>query len=262
MQSSAFSHRVLALLMLTVIVLTLFPVTAFAQEDGLQIRLRRNWGYGGFGEIQGLFTVSASGPDNLAIVTFYLDGEVMAEVDQAPFSYQFTTDDYPLGEHTFSATGTTSTGDTLNSNEITTTFVEASEGWSSVSKILIPTFSIIVVALLISFIVTFYTGKKRLNPPAGTARQYGYSGGAICPKCDRPTPLHWFGLNLGTRKYDRCENCLKWSSMKALNTSQLRQAEADELLRLQADENALLAGSLSEDQKLKKDLDESRFQDL
>jgi len=238
------------------------PMTALAQEVSLEIRLRRNWGYGGFGKIQGLFTISASGPDNLAKVTFYLDGEVMAEVDQSPFRYQFTTDDYPLGEHTFTATGTTSTGETLDSNEITTTFVEASEGWGTVSKILIPTFAIVVIAMLISFIVTFYTGKKRLNPPPGTARQYGRSGGAICPKCDRPTPLHWFGMNLGTRKYDRCENCLKWSSMKTISTSELRQAEADELERARSEEESLLAGGVSEEDKLRKELEDSRFQDL
>ena len=48
------------------------------QDDQLQIRMRRNWGYSsGTGKIQGTFTITASGPDGISRVVFYLDDQIL-----------------------------------------------------------------------------------------------------------------------------------------------------------------------------------------
>lgn len=238
------------------------PQPTFAQEESIELHLNRDWGYGGFGEIQGLFTLKASGPDNLVSVTFLIDGQVMAEVTQSPFVFRFNTDQYALGKHSISATGMTLEGQELNSNEITTTFVTPDAGWKSALRMIVPVLVIIVVAFAVSIIVTFSTGKKRLNPPPGTERRYGSAGGSICPKCQRPTPLHWFGLNLGLWKYDRCENCLRWSGMKSLPLNNLRQAEKKELTQALEIEQASPGQFSTEEEKLKREIEDSRFQEL
>jgi hypothetical protein len=256
--------RLCFILVILVLIAFILPLAhrSFAQDETIELRMSRTWGYGGIGEIQGLFTLKASGADGLSSVTFLIDDEVMEKVTEPPFEHRFNTDDYPLGEHTLSARGETMDGRELGSNTITTRFVSAEAGWQSVLRLLIPMFVIIAGAFLISFLVTFYAGRSRINPPAGAQRQYGVTGGAICPKCSRPTPLHWFGLNLLMWKYDRCENCLKWSAMKHLPVQVLRQAEADELAQARQAEGASLEPFLTEEERLKKEIEDSRFQEL
>jgi hypothetical protein len=230
------------------------------QEDTLEIRLRRIWGVSyGMGRIQGTITISASGPEDLSQVVFYIDDQVLGEVNQAPFSLQFVTDDYPHGAHTFSASGFTSTGTTLQSNEIRAEFISAQEGFRFVGSIVIPIVVVVLASILVATVVPFIfsRGKKEQLAP-GAKRQYGYFGGAICPKCDRPFSRHIYGLNLGPRKLDRCPYCGNWSLVGRASREELEAAEAAEIEDAQ---KGALQPQFSEE-TLKRDLDESRFENL
>jgi hypothetical protein len=189
-----------------------------------------------------------------------LDDEVFGEAAQAPFNLRFSTDDYPLGLHTFRAVGFTSAGAELSSNTIDVRFVTASEGWQAAGRIAIPLLVIVVGAMLLSLIPTLMSGGKLADVPPGAPRKYGLGGGAICPRCGRPFSLRILAFNLGPGiKFDRCPHCGKWALMRSRNMNDLRAAEAAEL------EQARLSGTApvpSAEEKLRKDLDDSRFQEL
>jgi hypothetical protein len=248
---------------LLILLIYLIPVKrGIAQDQGeLKLRMSRDFGYSsGTGKIQGTFTLKASGPDDLESVTFYLDGEPLGQAAQPPFELRFHTDSYPLGLHTLYAVGLTAAGRELRSNEIRAEFVSAEEGWQAGVRILFPLLGLIAIAMLISFAATMLTSRKMLSLPPGAPRKYGFSGGAICPNCKRPFPLPLFSINLGLRqKLSRCPFCGKWSVLRPLPIADLRLAEQAEL---QAALQDAQIEPESEEEKLRKELDDSRFQDL
>ena len=250
-----------AIFLLLTLVLPLLQVQA-QSEDSLQLFLKRDFGYGGNGEIQGTFSMSAEGPETLDRVMFYIDEEAIGEVTEAPFKIRFVTDNYPLGERQLHATGYTTDGQELQSNVITIDFVTADAGWKSGLKIAVPILLLVFGVMTLSYILTSLATRKNRNSPPGTEHKFGFSGGSICPKCGRPTPLHLLGLNMGINKFDRCENCGKWSMMRPISLEKLRQAEADEAERSRQAEADLLDSQASEDEKLRKELDNSRFRDF
>lgn len=245
-------------------ILTLAVTTyAYAQSDNLlELGLSRDFGYGGFGnDIQGLFTIKVKNPpDNLTRVTFFIDSTSMGEDTSPPFSLQFNTDSYSLGTHTLSAIGYTSAGNEINSNKIAANFVPASAGTQSIIKIVIPIVGLVLLMIVVSLGLPLILNKGKLtNLPPGTARNYGIGGGAICPKCGRPFPLRLWWLNLGLSKFDRCPYCGKWGFVRPRSLNDLRAAEATELA--QALPDTVIAGE-SEAEKLKKEIDDSRFQNM
>ena len=245
-----------------IFILTLLLIQAIRmgfQEETLQIRLRKDWGFSsGTGKIQGNFSIRTSGPEDLNQVVYYLDDQVLGEVDEPPFTLRFNTDDYPLGVHQIQATGFTETGTELSSNIIKAEFVTAGEGGQFVTNLLVPIGVIILIAVGISVGIPLITkkGKKKSLAP-GAPRNYGYSGGAICPKCDRPFSRHIYGLNLGTHKYDRCPYCGKWSLVRRASKDELEAAEAAEIEAAQA--GAFTPETSKEDQ-LRQQIDDSRFE--
>lgn len=239
--------------------LTVF--SAHAQDATLTISFSRDFGYSsGGGDIQGLFSIKASGPADLTKVVFYIDDQILAEVDKAPFNFQFTTDDYALGQHRLYVIGTTSGGQTLKSRVVTANFVSAEAGTKAAMDIAIPILVIVFGAILASTVIPLVmTGRKTVNLPPGTARSYPL-GGAICPKCKRPFGVHIYGINLLGSKYDRCPYCGKWSIVSYASTEKLRAAEQAELANALSDGSGQVQG-LSEEEKLKKELDESKYRD-
>lgn len=232
---------------------------AQAQTDELQLSVRRNVGYSGGGQIQGSFRMEASGPATLMAVTFRVDQAVVGAVTQPPFRINFNTDDYGLGQHTLTAEGATSDGRTLSSAPRQFEFVSEAESWRAVGKILAPILVVVGIALVIGLGVPLaqaLRGKPAATPP-GAQRRYGLMGGAICPKCGRPFARHWWGLNAGLSKYDRCDNCGKWSLVRAEPLERLRAAEAAEL----AQEMGASPAELSPEEKLRRQLDDSRYSD-
>ena len=88
-----------ACLLLCLSALLVTQVASAQSPDELNTQDEPRLGIGGFGQIQGLFTLKASGPADLDKgVVFLLDGVAMAEDRESPFAFQFSTDSYPPGE--------------------------------------------------------------------------------------------------------------------------------------------------------------------
>ncbi len=82
----------------------------WAQEEGLTLRLRRDFGSAVGVQIRGTFSYHVTGPANLERVVFLLDGEPIGEDREPPFRLQFRTESYETGLRTLSAVGYTSRG--------------------------------------------------------------------------------------------------------------------------------------------------------
>jgi hypothetical protein len=263
MTSSKAASTTKWIILLVLIGLIALPIydTAWAQEqEALTLSLRRDFGYSsGTGKIQGTFTLKVEGPESLARVVFLIDGQEMGEVTRAPFELKFQTGAYPLGVHTLSATGTTTDGQELQSNEQRREFVPAEEGWQAAGRIAVPIISVVFLVMLFSFVLPLVLGRgKRSQLPLGAPRSYGVLGGAICPKCGRPFAMHIWGFNLVGGKYDRCPHCGRWSLVHHTSPDALRAAEAAELQQAQPPPGP----SASAEEAIRKDLDDSRYQDL
>lgn len=238
------------------------PSLALAQDESLKLSINKIFGYGGFGgrEFQGVMNLSAQGPENLQRVVFFIDGQTMGEDTQAPFELHFDTGSYGLGQHQLTATGYTNDGSQLQSNTITTQFVTAQRGMQRGLSFIIPLLIVIFAAMLLSVVVPMLFNKgKKLETPLGQERHYSASGGTICPRCKRPFPLHFLAFNFGPgMKMERCPYCGRIGLFRRYSLSDLRTAEAAE---------RSLAGptegipALTEEEKLRKELEESRYHD-
>jgi hypothetical protein len=243
-------------LLIQLIVILIFAGPVLAQDEAeLRLTLRRDFGYAGGGDIQGTFTIRASGPEDLQSVVFYLDGVPLGEAAQPPFELRFHTESYPLGEHSLSATGITASGREVSSNPVQVRFASANEGFQSGMRIVLPLLGIVVGLLVLSFAISFVAGGKLKNLPPGTQRQYGMAGGAICPRCRRPFSRHFISMNLLVGKLERCPYCGKWSILAAQPLSVLRAAEAAELEAAGGE----TVPQETEEERLRKELDQSRY---
>jgi ribosomal protein L32 len=228
-----------------------------AQAESLNLTLTRDWGYSGFnGEVQGTCTIKVSGPTSLSRVDFFLDGTKIGEASQPPFNLQFVTDNYPAGAHILSAVGTTSDGGKLSSNQLNTTFISNADSGKKMVGIIVPILAVAFGAIILSAIVPLMSGRKIKNLPAGAPRSYPF-GGRICPKCGRPFPLKLYNINLVTGKLARCPYCGQWSLSGSVSLEKLRAAEQAEL-----ETEKVQFPQTSEEEKYKKELDDSRYQGL
>lgn len=238
-----------------------FAFPALAQSgQTLSLRLNKDMGFSDLGgaRVQGTFSLSASGPDNLAKVVFYLDGQVIGEDSEAPFKIQFITDRYPIGQHNLSAKGTTMDGNELDSNVITTNFISSSDAGSYTLKILVPILGAVVLVALASTLGPVLLRKgKNVSLPPGSQRTYGISGGTICPRCQRPFSISPFGMNLVMGKLSRCPYCGKWFLARRYPIEMLRAAEQAELADVQATSEQI--PEETEEEKLRREIDNSRY---
>lgn len=232
-------------------------LVVMAQANGLILTLSRDLGYGGFnGDIQGLFSMHVSGPANLARVDFYIDDTQIGESTKPPFGLQFSTDSFPLGVHSLYAVGTTADGQELRSETISANFVSASEGTKAAMRLVIPLIVILLGAMLLATVIPIVMGRRTTLLEPGSPRRYTL-GGAICPKCQRPFAFHLYGLNLAGSKLDRCPFCGRWSIVRRTSLAELQTAEQAELERSKAQ-----VVETSAEEKLKKELDDSKYQGL
>jgi len=244
---------------LVLVLVMVVAAPARAQSEGeIKLSLNRDFGYGGFGEVQGLFSMKASGPEGLERVVFQIDGETIGEASQAPFKIQFHTDSYPPGLRALTAVGYTADGQTLRSNEIRITFLSKEEAGKATTKVIGPAVGLIVLILGVMAVATVIASRRRGKVPLGQPRNYGPFGGTICPKCGRPFALSLLGLNLGLGKFTACPHCGKWSVVRRVPLDGLRAAEEAELARA---DGAAPEGSSGEE-GLRKAIDDSRYQDL
>lgn len=237
------------------------PAYAQTEEEQLSLRLSRDFGYSsGGGDIQGTFSMKASGPEDLERVVFMIDEEIIGEITEPPFNLRFNTDNYPTGIHRMSAVGYTSSGQELASNAIQAEFVTAQQSQQQTVKFVLPLLGFIAIAVLLSLLFPMIISRGRTSSlPPGAARNYSPFGGTICSRCKRPFGRHMYGLNLVVGKYDRCPYCGKWSLTRAASPSQLAAAEAAEL---EAITQAEKSSPIAQADQLKRDLDDSRYQDL
>lgn len=251
----------LCYLIMPLLVLKIVTPTWAQSDEELTLNLRRNFGFSsGTGIIQGTFTMKVTGPETLNRVVFLIDDEVMGEVSAAPYSVKFQTNTYSPGVHSLTAIGYTHDGSELRSNEIRVEFVSAEEGWSAAVKILIPILGIILGGMVLSYLIsTVISRRTKSDTPLGAPRNYGIWGGAVCPKCGRPFGRHIWGLNLGAGKFDRCPHCGKWSPVRRASPKELRIAEAAELA-ISSERDQI--PTLSDEDRLRKELEDSRYQDL
>jgi len=234
----------------------------FAQDsDELTLSVRRDWGFGGGSQIQGLFTMEATGPSNLVSVTFKIDSTVVGEATSSPFKIQFDTDDYLTGWHNLTAVSKTIDGRTLTSSARRFEFVSADYAWSIVRRIILVVGGSVGALMLFGSAVQFLPsllGKKPTPLPLGAPRRYGLKGGAICLKCHRPYSIHLWSFDFVTRVLDYCSHCGKWSLMRRATPGGLTAAVADELAMAQPE---MPVAEATPEEKLRRQLDESRYVD-
>jgi hypothetical protein len=241
-------------------ILNLLPTTvAIAQEEGLHLGMSRDWGYSsGTGDIQGLFSMKVTGSSTLARVEFYIDDTKIGEKSLPPFTVQFNTDDYPIGLHTLYAVGYSTGESEMRTQEVRVNFVSADQSGKSALKIILPMGVILFAAIILAVLVPLLLTKGKVEQlPLGEERKYGIKGGGICPHCHRPFIMHLWGLNLGLSRFDRCPYCGKWSVLRSQSLAKLRQAEKAELEWGYAG-----VKEESEEEKLRKSLDDSKYQGL
>jgi hypothetical protein len=241
-------------LILSLLLLFASSLSASAQEEEqLSLQLSRDLGTALFGQIQGTFSMRVTGPEELVSVSFFIDGELIGEDGEAPFRLQFRTDDYEPGAHEMSAVGFTSSATELHSNVISRNFME--KGKSGQITIII-----VVVVLVLSVGGRFLAsriagrGQTRSVPPAIS----GPLGGTICPNCGRPYALHLWGLRVVVARLDRCPHCGKWRLVRRASPQDL-EAAAQQLE--ESPTSDLPDRAVSEEERLRRQLDDSRFDD-
>ena len=222
----------------------------------MDVDLRRNFGYSGGGRIQGRFTISADGPQDLERIKYLLDGDFLAEVSESPFRFSFSTSDYALGAHTFSAVGTTASGAEAFSEEIRVEFVSAEESWQQAANIAIPLIVGVVVLVGLGALLPALMGRRSGGFKLGN---YGPAGGAVCKRCGFPYPRHFLSPNLLVGKLGRCPHCDKWAIVPRASHAALADAEAR--YRADAETGLLEQDPEGRDAQLERKLDETRFLD-
>jgi DNA-directed RNA polymerase subunit RPC12/RpoP len=126
----------------------------------------------------------------------------------------------------------------------------------SVGKFIIPILVIVVLAIVgSSLFPILLTRGKLINLAPGSERKYGIGGGGICSKCHRPFALPLFSMNLGFSKFARCPYCGKWGVVRVQALAKLREAEKAELEWGKEE-----AVETSEEERLRKELDDSKYQ--
>ena len=245
------------LLLATVLLLTSFGFV-FAQ-DGYTIHMNRDFGFGNGSQIRGTFSISLIGTEeNVSAVVFKIDDQELAKVSQPPFKFQFNTNNYPSGTHNLSAVVTLKDGSTVTTPTRTYQFATAEDEGAFMKEILFPLLGVLLLIMVVGVGSQFLAARSKPagGPEPGTQRNYGITGGSICPKCNRPTPIHPLGLNLLVGKLSRCDNCGKWSIMRRVPLEILRAAEIAEV---KADRAGAANMEKSEEEKLRDLLDNSRY---
>jgi len=238
---------------LFLLLLTALPAVARQADETLTLHFNRDFGYSAGGEIQGAFSLTAAGPDDLVRVDYYLDDALLGSGEAPPFKISFNTGNYSLGQHTFVAVGTTAAGIEIRSASRTLEIVSAEAGWQMAGKIALPILAVVLAIATLSTAVPMLLGRKttfRLG-------MYGMSGGAVCSRCGMPFSRHAMAPNLVLGKLERCPHCGKLAIVAAASASALQAAEA----RWQDDRQRGELQPQSERDHLKELLDDSRYEE-
>jgi len=245
------------------LLLLLFLIPALAApalaQAGLTLRVDKDFGYNSGRNIRGTFTLGASGPQDLALVVFYLDGQEIGRVSQAPFEMTINTDSYPSGDHLLRARAELASGAQVESAERNFRFLLREEEAAGMRNILVPLLGVIALLTVGGMAIQMFVARGSQNRPGLGSGQFAWRSGwgAMCPRCQLPTPVHITGLNLGfLTKFDRCENCGKWSLMRVRP-----ERELEVYARALAAANRPQVQVENEEEKLRRQVDDSRYTD-
>jgi hypothetical protein len=220
-------------------------------KNPLQIWMAKNFGYGGFsGDIQGTFTIHASGPEDLDKVDFYLDDMVIGTDTEPKFALQFQTDNYELGWHEIHAVGILSDGAEISSDVLTREFVSS----ETTMNFVIPLVGVILAVSLIGVLGPVLMGRRKGSVTIG---QYGAAGAAVCKRCGFPFSRNLLSPNIVFGKLERCPHCGKWAIARRAFPAELTDAE--ERYREAQKETGTV--EVDEKDSLRRSLEDSRFDD-
>lgn len=240
-------------MLLALVVPLVLPLGVAAQGDAFEVGLSRDFGYAAGGDIQGLFTMRVDALDGLRQVSFLIDGEEVAIDAEAPFEFQFSTGDYPLGLHTLAAVGALAGGGEVRSPERSVEFVSADEGWKAALRIAGPVLAIVLLASVIGIVGPLLLDRKGRGFRRG---EYGIAGGAVCPRCRLPFSRHSMAPNLLLGKLERCPHCGRWSVVRQASRAELEAAEA----RFDADAHRGALQVDDERERVQREIEDSRFE--
>ena len=245
------------LIALMVAGLTLLGVsTGVAQSEQLRLSIQKNHGFSEGGQIQGSFTLTARGPQDLTSVTFFMDGKEAGTATKAPFQMDLETGNYAQGKHILTAAGQTAAGKTLHSADVPVEMLSSAQAFEATKRIVIPLLAAVLVLVVAGAGASAWiTARSNRHLEPGAARNYGVAGGTICPKCGRPFALSLMSPNLLTGKLARCPHCGKWSVVRRAGRQALAAAEAAE----DAGARPTVREESSEE-KLRRQIEESRYE--
>jgi len=210
------------LLLLAGMLLAASPAPLPTPVPQVRLHLQRDFGFYAAGRMQGAFTLSTEGVDDLAGVDYLIDGEIMASVRLSPFRHNFRTSEYAPGEHYLQAVLFTRGGQILYSPVSTFVFLTADEAQHSTLRIVLPLGGGVLLFTLIGILATALLSGR---PRAYRAGQYGPAGGAICPRCSLPFSRHVLSPHLILGKLERCPHCRAWAVVPAASHAALQAAE-------------------------------------
>ncbi len=246
--------RISLVLAALLLALTALPALAQGSVPELEIRLSRDFGYGGFdNKIQGRFTIHVRDADGFERVDFYIDDELIGSRSEDPFTLQFNTDKFDSGQHLIYAIGY-SGEEQARSDEIQRFFIAGDEVGQQVIGAIIPILAVLAVAAgLSAFLPRLIWGRKGY-----TVGDYGAAGGAICKQCAKPFGRHVMAPNMVMGKLERCPHCGKWQIARRASPPELEAAEA--FLVAEGSSGVQNPKQESEEERLKRQIDESRYE--
>ena len=157
---------------LAILFLVMFCTPVFAQTPETQIYrldIDKNFGSALGADISGVFTLSVVGPDDLTSVSYFIDGELMMEVTEAPFEYQFNTDQYAFGAHALTALIKNGTGGSYTTVARTMNFMSQKKKKTLVNQKILP-FILVLVGIVIVGRLIFFGSKRK---PTSNNVEYG-----------------------------------------------------------------------------------------
>jgi hypothetical protein len=124
------------------------PILVADANPTVSLSLYKDNGYGLGNDIAGLWTLKTSVSADTAYVEFYLGDQLQQNTTASPFSWQFDTANYPIGEHTLRAVAYDSAGISAT-DQVTRNFVENNTS-GIVTLVIAVTVAIVVVAVAIA----------------------------------------------------------------------------------------------------------------
>jgi hypothetical protein len=245
---------------LVLILVALIATPVFAQtQDDFRLGITKTFGFANGDQIRGTFTLYISGSTNIKSVQYLIDGSTIGTITASPFNLTFQTTAYSNGFHDITAIVETTEGKTVTTAARKIEFATADQESSSVGRILIPILAIVVLVVVLGAGAQFFFFRKKFVSMApGTARNYGFRGGTICPRCHRPYSIHLWAVKLIYYKFDRCDFCGKWALIHPYSMDALRAAEQAEI---SPDYASAVPAAKTEQEKLREMIDKSKYTD-